>query len=153
MAVFFLSLVFLTYGFLDIHLEQKEVFEGQNYALYFQDNNNFGKEQGGFWTKGESRTCIILGSTQPVADIHLTLSGPVEGTTTIQVGPAEKKISRTKKNGQEARASFPAPVGFPWGKIHMYTITIKNNSGFYPYRLDSSAKDNRYLGVFVKISL
>jgi hypothetical protein len=150
--VFFLSLVLLTYVFFDIHIERKDVFEGQNYELYFQDNNNFGKELGGFWTMGKRRTCVILGSAQPVADIHLTLYGPTEGTTTIQVGPAEKKISRTKKNGLEARASFPSPIGFPWGKIHLYTITIKDNSGFYPYRLDETVRDNRYLGVFVKIS-
>ena len=150
--VFFLSLILLIYIFFDIHLEQKEIYEGQNYALYFQDDNNYGKELQGFWTKGERQTSVILSSDQPMAVIRMTLHGLNEGMTTIQVGPAEKKISRKKRNGLEGKVSFPAPIGFRLGKDYLYTITISDSSGFYPYRLDKTVKDNRYLGVFVKIT-
>jgi hypothetical protein len=150
--VFFLSLILLTYIFFDIHLEKKEVYEVQNYALYFQDDNNYGKELEGFWTKGKRQTSVILASDQPVASIHMMLHGLTEGTTTIQVGPTEKKISRNKKNGLGRKALFPVPIGFRLGKDYLYTITISDSSGFYPYRLDKTVKDNRYLGVFVKIT-
>jgi len=150
--VFFLSLIFLTYIFFDIHLKKKEVYEGQNYALFFQDGNNYGKELEGFWTKGKRQTSVILASDQPVAAIRMMLYGLTEGTTAIQVGSAEKKISRNKRNGLEGRVLFPAPIGFRLGKEYLYTITISNSSGFYPYRLDKTVKDNRYLGVFVKIT-
>jgi hypothetical protein len=150
--VFFLSLVLLTYIFFDIHLEKKEVYEGQNYALYFQDDNNFGYELGGFWTKGKRQTSVILASDQPVAAIHMMLHGLTEGTTEIQVGPAERKISRNIRNGLDGKVLFPAPIGFRLGKDYLYTITISDSSGFYPYRLDKTVKDNRFLGVFVKIT-
>jgi len=149
--VFLLSLILLTYVFFDIHLEKKEVYEGQIYALYFQDGNNFGKELDGFWTKGRRKTSIILASERQVAAIRMTLNGLVEGTTTIQVGPSEKKISHNKRNGFEGKVSFPDPTGFRLGKDYLYTITISDGSGFYPYRLDKTTKDSRYLGVFVKI--
>jgi hypothetical protein len=151
-VVFFLSLILLTYVFFDIHLEKKDVYEGQNYTLYFQDENNFGKELEGFWTKGKRQTRVILASHRPVPEIHLTLYGLTEGTTTIQVGPSEKKISRITRNGLEGKVSFPAPTGFRLRKEYLYTITISDSSGFYPYRLDKTAKDNRYLGIFVKIT-
>lgn len=149
--VFCLSLIFLTYVFFDIHLEKKEFYEGKNHTLYFQDGNNFGKELDGFWTKGKRRTSVILASDRPVAAIRMTLYGLTAGTTTVRIGPAEKKILRNKRTGLEGTVSFPAPKGFRLGKEYLYTVTISNSSGFYPYRLDKTAKDNRYLGVFVKI--
>jgi hypothetical protein len=150
--VFLLSLVLLTYVFFDIHLEQKEFYEGQNYELYFQDNNNHGKELEGFWTKGERQTSVILRSAQPLADIHLALYGLVEGTTTVHVGPDKKKIPRSRINGMGGKVSFSAPKGFPMGKDILYLITVSDSSGFVPYKLNKNVKDNRYLGVFVKIT-
>ena len=150
-VVFLFSLVLLTYVFFDIQLEKKEIYEGQNHALYFQDSNNFGKELDGFWTKGKRQTSVILASDRPVAALRMTLYGLTAGTTTVRVGPAEKKIFRNKRTGLEGKAAFSAPKGFRLGKEYLYSITIGNSSGFYPFRLDKTAKDNRYLGVFVKI--
>ncbi|UCE40106.1 MAG: hypothetical protein JSV17_11620 [Candidatus Aminicenantes bacterium] len=151
-TVFCLSLVLLTYIFFDIRLEKKEIYEGQNYTLYFQDDNNFGKELEGFWTKGERQTSVILASDRPAEAIRMTVYGMSDGTTTIKVGPAEKKIFRKKRIGLEEKLFFPSPMGIRLGKEYLYTITISDNSGFYPYRLDKASKDNRYLGVFVKIA-
>jgi hypothetical protein len=151
-VVFFLSLVLLTYVFFDIHLEQKEVYDGQDYELYFQDDNHYGKELEGFWTKGEEQTSVILRSAQPVANIHLMLYGLAEGTTTIQVGPVKKKICRSKIKGLGGKASFPVPKGFLMRQGYLYTITISDSSGFIPYQLNNTVKDNRYLGVFVNIT-
>jgi hypothetical protein len=150
--VFVLSLVLLTYVFFDIHLEQKEIYEGQNYELYFQDNNNYGKELEGFWTRGKRQTRVIIRSAKPMADIQLAVHSLVEGTTTVQVGPAKKKIPRSRIRGLGGKVSFSNPIGFPMGKDIFYTITISDNSGFYPFRLDKNSRDNRYLGVFVKIA-
>jgi hypothetical protein len=150
--VFFLSLVLLTYVFFDIHLENKAVYEGQDYELYFQDNNHYGKELDGFWIRGKRQASVILKSAQPVEEIHLMFHSLVEGTTTIHVGPARKKISRNKNNSLGGTVSFSSPIGYPMGKDFLYSITIKESSGFYPYRLDETVRDNRFLGVFVKIS-
>ncbi len=151
-TVFFLSLILLTYVFFDIHLEQKEIYEGQNYELYFQDDNNFGKELEGFWTKGKRRTSVIFASDRRVDAIRISLSGLAEGTTSVQVGPAKKKIPRSRITGLGGKVTFHAPTGFRLGKEYLYMITINDSSGFYPYQLDVKSKDTRYLGVFVKIT-
>ncbi len=146
-----LSLIFLTYIFFDIHLERKGVDEAQNATLYFQDDNNYGREQDGFWTKGERQTSVLLALDQPEEAIRMTISGRSKGMTTIRVGPAEKKIVRSQTRDLREDVCFSDPVGFHLGRDYLYMITVSDNSGFYPYRLDKSTKDNRYLGVFVKI--
>ena len=151
-AVLLLSLLLLTYVFFDIKLDKKEIYEDQDYALYFQDQNNFGRELDGFWTKGERKTSVILATDQPAESIRLTLTSPLQSTTTVQVGPDKKKIVRRKRDGVQGKVSFSHPVGFHLGNEYLYTITISDRSGFYPFRLDRTAKDSRYLGVFVKIT-
>jgi len=149
--VFLLSSLLLIYVFFDIHLDEKEVFREQKYELYFQDDNHFGREVGGFWTKGKRKTSVILKSPHPLSTIHLTLTSSVGGTTAVQVGSSEKKLKRTKSTGLSKSASFSSIKGFPMQKGHLYTITIEDSSGFVPYQLDRNVKDNRYLGVFVHI--
>jgi hypothetical protein len=151
-VVFLLSFVLLAYVFFDIHFENKAVYEGQDYELYFQDNNHHGQELEGFWTRGERQATVILKSAQPLAEIHLAFHSLIEGTTTIHVGPARKKISRNENNGLGGNVSFSSPIGCPMGKGFLYSITIKESSGFYPFRLDRTVRDNRFLGVFVKIT-
>lgn len=152
-TVLFLSFILLTYVFFDIHLEEKNVYAEPGYELYFQDDNHYGKELAGFWTKGKRQTSVILKSNKPVANIHLEWHGLEEGTTTIQVGPAKKNISRSKTKGLAGKVSFPAPKGFPLAKGYLYTITISDTSGFVPYQLDENVRDNRYLGVFIRITI
>jgi hypothetical protein len=149
--VFLVSLFLLTYIFFDIHLKNNEIFSGQNYELYFQDDNHFGKEVGGFWTKGKRTTSVILKSPQPLSAVEVILTSSAGGTTSIQAGPSKKKVKRTKRTGFGHKVSFPSVKGFPMKKGYLYTITIANSSGFVPYQLDKKVKDNRYLGVFVQI--
>jgi len=149
--VFLFSSLLLTYVFFDIHIDKKEVFEGQKFELCFQDDNHFGKEIGGFWTKGERKTSVILKSPQPLSTIHLTLNSSVEGVTSVQVGSSKKKMKRMRSTGLSKSATFTSIKGFPMRKGYMYYITIKDSSGFVPYQLDRNVKDNRYLGVFVQI--
>jgi hypothetical protein len=151
-VVLLLSLLLLTYVFFDISLDKKEIYEDLDYALYFQDQNNFGKELDGFWTKGERKTSVILATDQPAESIRLTLISPLQSITMVQVGPDKKKIVRRKKDGFQGHLYFPHPVGFHLGNEYLYTITISDSSGFYPFRLDRTAKDSRYLGVFVTIT-
>jgi hypothetical protein len=149
--VFLVSLLLFTYVFFDIHLENKEVFSEQNYELYFQDDNHFGKEVGGFWTKGERTARVILKSPHPLSSLELTLKSSVGGTTTVQAGSIKKKIKRTKSTGFSKKVAFPPIKGFPMKKGYLTMITIADSSGFVPFQLDRNVKDNRYLGVFVQI--
>jgi len=149
--VFLVSLLLITYVFFDIHLENKEVYANQNYELYFQDDNHFGKEVGGFWTKSKRPTSVILKSPHPLSAMEVTVTSSVGGTTSIQAGSIKKKVKRTKSTGFARKAVFSSVKGFPMQEGYLYRITIADSSGFVPYQLDKNVGDNRYLGVFVQI--
>jgi len=151
--VFCLAIAVLVYAFFDIHLENKVTFENQNYELYFQNDDHFGKELGGFWTKALRRTDVILRSKTSLSAIQLSLSSPREGTTFVQVGAAKEIIERKKRTGFVSTPVFLSPEGFPKEESHLYYLSIKDVPGFFPYRLDKSVQDNRHLGVFVRISV
>jgi hypothetical protein len=149
--VFIASTLLLTYVFFDIHLEKKAVFADQNYELYFQDDNHFGKEVGGFWSKGKRQTSVFLKSPQPLSTIEVTITSSVGGTTSVEVDKYKQKIKRTKRTGLSKKGIFSSIKGFPLKQGYFYAITIDSSSGFVPYQLDRKVKDNRFLGVFIQI--
>jgi len=149
--VFGVSLLLVAYVFFDIHRNNKAVFEEQNYTLYFQDDNHFGKEAEGFWTKGKRRASVILESPHPLAAIRIKLASSVGGFTSVQVGPSKKKINRAKSTGLSNDITFSPVKGFPLRQGYCYFITIEDSSGFVPFQLDRNIKDNRNLGVFVQL--
>lgn len=152
LLVFLLSLTLLTYTFFDIHLEGKETYPQQGYALYFQDDNTFGKEIGGFWVKGKKRAHVILESVTPLSEIIVTVTSPVEGTASLQVGPFKSEVSRTESAGFSRSVAFSAVRSFPFRGRHLCAIAIEDSSGFIPFQRDSRVKDNRFLGVFVQLT-
>ncbi len=149
--VWVLSTLVLLYAFFDIQLDDKVVFPAEKYELYFQDTNHFGEEVGGFWTRGSLPATIVLKSAQPLSAIQLLLTSSVAGEATVQVGMSQKLVRRTIKAGLSRETAFNSVKGFFMQKGYFYTITIKDSTGFVPFRLDENIRDNRNLGVFVQI--
>lgn len=147
-----LTILVLLYAFFNIHLDQKTVFAEKDYELYFQDENHFGAEVGGFWTRGSRPATVILKTAQPLTAIQVRLTSPVEGRATVHVGPHWQTVTRTEQTGFTREADFALPQGFPLEGARLYTITIKDSTGFIPNRLDSHSADSRRLGVFVRIN-
>jgi len=149
--VFVLSILLLLYTFFDIQLDKKAVFAGEDYVLYFQDDNHFGAELGGFWSLGSRPATVILKSIRPLSAIQVLLTSPVKGETMVQVGTRRKIVTRKDPTDFNREADFTLPKGLPLQKGYFYTITIKDSTGFVPNRLDCEVTDNRRLGVFVRI--
>ncbi len=152
-AVYLFSALFLVYTFFDIHLERVYVFPEQPYALYFQDANNFGPELGGFWTLGQMTSEILIKTDTRASEIRVKLSSPAPGSASARVGRAKQSASRSGIEAHEQTLSFPSPVGFPWKGGYLYSICVKEERGFHPFRLDPKVQDNRFLGVFVEIAV
>lgn len=148
--VLILSMSVITYMFFNIHLDDKHFYKNRTYQLYFQDENNYGKELDGFWTKGKSTTEVLVKSPGKASEISLSLSSRVGGKTIIQVGRLKRTINLNKGNRFKKTVAFPSPVGFPWKGEYLYYIKIKEDKGFIPNKLDSRTKDNRFLGVFIQ---
>lgn len=148
--VLILSMSVITYMFFNIHLDDKHFYKNRTYQLYFQDENNYGKELDGFWTKGKSTTEVLVKSPGKASEISLSLSSRVGGKTIIQVGRLKRTINLNKGNRFKKTVAFASPVGFPWKGEYLYHIKIKEDKGFIPNKLDSRTKDNRFLGVFIQ---
>jgi hypothetical protein len=152
-AVFTMSTLFIVYTFFDIHLGQANFYTNRPYELYFQDNNNFGQELQGFWTKGRKSSEVLVKTPIRASEIRVRLLSPAEGEATVRVGREKRSIPRGRIEGQEKALHFTSPVGFPWKGGHIYNIRVKEKRGFVPYQRDPEVQDNRFLGVFVDIAV
>jgi hypothetical protein len=146
-----ISVFLIANAFFNIRLENRCVFEGQDYEVFFQDENTYGQEMEGFWVKGKRNTALILKTAKPASAIHLDLSCPAEGKTTIRLSGRTKRAERNSRAGFEQKISFLSPRGFRWRGGFLYRLRIEESSGFYPFRRDANSQDNRFLGVYVKI--
>lgn len=149
--VFLLSTLLTAYTFFDIHLDKAYHFENKPYQLYFQDVNNYGQELGGFWTRGQRASEVLVKTDARVSQISVKLSSPAPGKATIRVGREKRSAPRGRLEGKEKTLTFHNPAGFPLKDGFLYTVRIQEDRGFHPYRLNPEVVDNRFLGVFVEI--
>lgn len=147
-----LSILFLGYQYFDIQLENRVPFPDKGYELIFQDTNHYGKELGGFWTKGNRRTGVLIRSLFPLSAIEVKLSSPVPGKTDVQVDRFKGTVHRSQETGQKRTIMVRSPVGFPWKEGYLYSVYIREFDSFVPFKRDRRTKDNRTLGVFVNIT-
>jgi hypothetical protein len=148
-----LCIVFMGYAFWNVHLDRAFIFEDKGYTLLFQDENHFGKELDGFWTKGENKTILFIQVPNRLTEISLGFSSPVPGGVTARVGREKTAVVLKKKTALSTAIKIPSPVGFPWKGGYLYLIQIRADRGFTPSKLDGRSTDGRSLGVFVTIEV
>ena len=148
-----LSALFIAYVFFDIRLNNPAGLGPDKVRVFFQDDNHYGPEQGGFWTEGRSLTRLLIQSRQKVKTIAVTVSSPPGGKTFVQVARSREIILRNKAKGLEQTSVFRGPVGFPWKGGHLYLLQIQETNSFVPFQLDRRVRDNRRLGAFVRIQV
>jgi len=149
--VFLLGALAIGYVFFNVHVENSRAAESGQCRIFFQDKNTHGQEEGGFWVKGKSETLIIVRSPKPAGAIAVQSSSPSTRKTSIRIGSSKKQVVQQSRG--EETSMFTSPVGFPWKGQFLYTVQIKEKSGFSPYRLDRRIQDNRYLGVFIQVEV
>jgi hypothetical protein len=152
-SLFLVCAAVVLYSFLDIHLDEQKSFQSKDVHVYFQDENTYGHEMSGFWTKGASKVEIIVKSPRKASSINLRLTCPSRGKTMVQVGNAIRILGKKNDGESEMMISFPKPVGFAWEGNHLYAIKIRGESGFVPRKRDERSTDSRFLGVFVEVAV
>jgi hypothetical protein len=150
-SVFLLTALVVGYVFFDVRIDDNHVPDSKEKGVYFQDDNSYGSEEGGFWVKGKSSTLVFVLSHQPAEAIVVHSSSPSKRETTIRVGSSKKRV--VHKNVGRNSQIFVSPVGFPWKGEYLYSVRIAEKSGFYPYQRDNRVQDNRFLGVFIRIEV
>jgi len=151
--VFVIGAAVVLYSFLNIRLDGQKSFQTKGGIVYFQDDNTFGYEIDGFWTKGASKAEIIVKSPGKASSIDLRLTRPSRGKTMVKVGNAVRILGKKNSGESEMVVSFPEPVGFAWGRNHLYAIKISGEGGFIPAKREVRSTDNRFLGLFVRVEV
>jgi hypothetical protein len=146
-------LLILTYSFFNIDVEKGYAFGMQGYKLYFQDEDHYGLESDGFWTRGGKQAGVLFYSPQRLSSLSIELSSEVPGSTVLWVDRFKQKVLRTRGRHYASWLHFDEPRGYPWKDGYLYSLVVYEPAGFVPYQLDASVKDNRYLGVFVRIAV
>ncbi len=148
-----ISVLVLVYIFFNIQLDDPVVFKEQDCVLYFQNENHYGKELDGFWTKGGQKASVLLYSADRLSSITVDLSSEISGTTSLSVDRFKSKVNRGRDRYHTASQTFLKPTGFPWKGGYFYAIDVYDSHEFVPFQRDRSVRDNRHLGVFVRIAV
>lgn len=148
-----LAALSVVYLFFNVQVRNGTPYSAQGYELYFQDDHHFGQELGGFWTKGGQTAAVLLYSRKRLSSLTVKLSSEVAGISTLKVDRFRRRIKRYTGPGFSSSCTFEQPTGFPWKNGYLYSLEVYEPHGFVPFQLDDTVRDNRYLGVFVQVSV
>jgi hypothetical protein len=115
--------------------------------VYFMDDRSFPEPQA-FWVGGSRDSTVVV---QPVPTVPtkrsvvLTLrNAPVENRVTLESRGWQKAM--TMAAGEEQRIEIPMAPG-----AEALPLRITASSGFRPSEVDAGSRDERFLGVWVKV--
>jgi hypothetical protein len=150
--VFGAALLTIAITFFNARLGTPLSIPNSDLMIYAQDDHNFGMEDGGFWTKKGSETCVLVRSPKKLGKLKVTLMSPVRGTTRVLAGMFGASAERAEMGGLPKMVEFRRLAGFPSKGGWLYSLRVRDSSGFQPNRLDRNSTDGRALGVFVAVS-
>lgn len=137
---------------------------------YFMDDNAFNREGDAFWVRGESRADVMLRAPAPleanagveraraltVPRMEFVLeTGPKPNRVTIRTGAATQVVDVPANDRRSVVVAMGA--GLPYKPYpenptnYVYAVSIESTTGFIPL-FETGARDNRFLGVFVKMT-
>jgi hypothetical protein len=115
-----------------------------NTTAWFLDDHSF-PEPEGFWTGGARATEVVVQPDAPhPAEMLFLRNGAAENRVLIETKGWREELRLGA--GEERTIQVPSnqAAGATW-------LRITSSSGFTPSRADSSNRDNRYLGVWIKV--
>ena len=112
--------------------------------VYFLDDRSFPEPQA-FWVGGSRDSSVVVQPVPARRSVVLTLrNAPVENRVTLQSRGWEKVL--TMAAGEEQRIEIPVAPG-----SEAVPLRITASSGFRPSEVDAGSRDERFLGVWVKV--
>jgi hypothetical protein len=113
-------------------------------SVYFLDDRGFAEPEA-FWVGGARTTSVVLQPDTPRQSATLLLrNAPVDNRVSIESGKWRQDLQLGP--GQEQRLEVPMDL-----RRGATLITLSSASGFRPSAVDPKSRDNRYLGVWIKI--
>ena len=112
--------------------------------VYFMDDRSWPEPQA-FWVGGSRESTVVVQPVPVRRSVVLTLrNAPVENRITLASRGWEKVL--TMAAGEEQRIEIPMAPG-----AEAVPLRITASSGFRPSEVDAGSRDERFLGVWVKI--
>ena len=112
--------------------------------VYFLDERSFPEPQA-FWVGGSRDSTVVVQPVPARRTLVLTLrNAPVENRVTLESRGWEKVL--TMAAGEEQRIEIPVVPG-----AEAVPLRITASSGFRPSEVDAGSRDERFLGVWVKV--
>lgn len=152
-GVFTLSLFLAFHHAFDVHLDAQKSLAGNGYAAYFQDDNIYGGEKDGFWTRGNCRTEVALHSSARLKRLHLELTSRVPLGVTVRLGSRIMIVRSQSRERFNAVFHVRPEGGKPWKRGYLYLLRFQVVGGFVPAGIDPQSTDRRHLGLFIRIAV
>jgi hypothetical protein len=98
---------------------------------------------------GQRRGDIIIRTAAPLSGLRVSLSSPVPNT--VWVSFEGRSTTVTLKPGESVDVSMTSDGGVYARRGYGYVLSVKTTNGFVPMNTDSASRDNRYLGVMMRL--
>jgi hypothetical protein len=116
----------------------------ERHVAYFLDEKSFPEPQA-FWIGGSRESSLVVQADSPRPRLTLTLrNAPVDNQVTVESGGWKRVLEM--RAGEEQRVEVPMAPGRAAAPLR-----ISAGSGFRPSDHDPASRDDRFLGVWVKI--
>jgi hypothetical protein len=113
-------------------------------SAFFLDSASYPGAEG-FWVAGKSRASVVLQFDGMATTARLLLrNAPVENTVSIESGAWREDL--TLAPGEERRIQIPLK-----SPLRLALVRFNTGAGYRPSEVDASSRDERLLGVWVKI--
>ena len=112
-------------------------------SVFFLDDRSF-PEPDAFWVGGQRNSTVAIQPDSGAAVTLLLRNAPVENHLTLESGAWRESMSLAA--GEERRVSVPID---PQRGATLLRVT--SSSGFRPSAVDPKSRDDRFLGVYVKL--
>src|SRR5690606_32015637 len=111
---------------------------------YFMDEESYPEPQA-FWVRGETTSEVVIQPDTPhPAEVVLLRNGASEHTVLISSGRWREEM----RLGPGEERTLQVPLDLARGAT---AVRIRTSAGFTPSAVDPTSRDNRYLGVWVKV--
>jgi hypothetical protein len=114
------------------------------WSVYFLDDRSF-PEPEAFWVGGERQSAMVVQPDAPRTSATVVLrNAPVDNRVSVAAGAWHDDL--TLAPGEERRLQIPLDAA-----RGATLVTITTSAGFRPSAVDPKSRDNRFLGVWVKV--
>jgi hypothetical protein len=123
--------------------------------LYFLDEHAYTPEQVGsieqraIWISGSGRADILIRSEDKIDHVMITAESPIATVLTVSGGGSNQIVPLAPNT--PATVTVPA-YGARGLQNYAYLLSARSSEGFIPHLVDPQSRDNRNLGLFMRMT-